>query len=85
MKFSADGTLTRNPLVERVAKALYEGRNTRPPWSAIADHRREGYRETAREVLLAAMNAGLIISEHATASAKIEAKAALAEDPTRED
>lgn len=50
-------------IVERVAEAMYEARHRTPVWEKLAEHRKDGYRETVQEVLLAAMNAGLAIRE----------------------
>ena len=50
-------------IVERVAEALYVARHPQPRWERLAEHRKDGYRETVQEVLLAAMNAGLAIRE----------------------
>ena len=53
-----------SPVVERVAAALYftQG-HSRPSWADLPDVKRDGYREKVRDVLLAAMNAGLVIRE----------------------
>jgi hypothetical protein len=52
-----------NPLVERVAEMMYLARHRGPAWQKLSEARKEGYRETVREVLLAAQNAGIRISE----------------------
>jgi hypothetical protein len=54
-----------NPLVTKIASAMYAARvrSARQTWEKLADHQREGYCETVQEVMLAAMNAGLVIRE----------------------
>ncbi len=53
----------RNPIVERVARQLYAARYAQRKWEALAEHRRQGYCGLVEEVMLAALNAGLVIQE----------------------
>lgn len=51
-------------IVDRVARHVYAARgHTRPTWERLSEFRRTAYLEMVQEVLLAAMNAGLIIRE----------------------
>jgi hypothetical protein len=66
-----------SPVVERVARQFFQTRHGRrsSTWELLKEQSRQGYRELVEEVLMAAMNAGLLIREFSPA--ELEAKKAM--------